>query len=121
MNLSWQEGLEEASKRMSAPKEKPKEQIKNYNVNGATERIMIKSLYNLYELDKLVKRTGLSGLVSRIEPIGESYYQIDMVKKPVLVRGDETQRNVLELLGQVVASANGLHWSLEKKEDTGYY
>ena len=99
--------------------------VRNYhNVDDETETVMIQSSYNINELEKLISGAGLRNLVARIESFDSAYYQIELVKEPVMGSGKAAQRNRLEILGRVVAhTANGLQqgWEFEEEEDLGYY
>ena len=99
--------------------------IGNYHiVNDETEMVMIQSSYSINELEKLISGAGLRNLVARIESFDSAYYQIELVKEPVMGGGKAAQRNRLEILGRIVAhAANGLQqsWEFEEDEDLGYY
>ena len=99
--------------------------VRNYRtIKGETETVMIQSFYSINELEKLISGAGLRNLVARIESFDSAYYQIELVKEPVMGGGKAAQRNRLEILGRVVAhAANGLQqgWDFEEEEDLGYY
>lgn len=89
---------------------------------GDTEPVIIQSCYSLNELEQLINHSQLKNLVATIVSYGGGYYQIELVKELLPNGRKAAQRSRLEVLGQIVAYANGLHsWEFEEKEDLGYY